>query len=144
MDEEEPFRYDSDSGSDLSESSHDSFIRYQRDVMEEDEVRDDVRSSGEGRTCENERTASDVDDDRDQRTAVRGGRERGHGRFDQFEWDFYPEEDPFEQNWLKEFEEDEGVSGELLEVSEGEKPVEFFKLFFPDETVDSIVRETNR
>ena len=52
--------------------------------MEEDEVRHDVGSFGEGRISENESIANDVDDGSVQRTAVRGGRGREQGRFDHF------------------------------------------------------------
>lgn len=57
-----------------------------------------------------------------------------------FHWEYYDDFDPFDSDWLPEFTQPSGV---LVDTTDFQ-PVDYFKLFFPDEAFDLIAEETNR
>lgn len=57
-----------------------------------------------------------------------------------FEWEEYPDIDPWEASWLPEFNKRRGI---LVDTDDFE-PIHYFKLFFPDSVFDLMSVETNR
>ncbi|XP_012937104.1 piggyBac transposable element-derived protein 4-like [Aplysia californica] len=145
MEQDPTYTLASDSGSELSGISEENSPSLQNVSLgdrENDFDSEGSRSSDE----ENEVASNEMRGSRSRTGRPGPGQIRGRGTNEQlFQWDEYPDEDPFEQSWLKDFDvESEGMSQEFLELSAGEKAVEYFKLFFPVEVVESMVTETNR
>ena len=56
-----------------------------------------------------------------------------------FVWHYYDIEDPYEPDWLPVYDRRQSVLVDTSDFS----PVDFFKLYFPDEAIELISNETN-
>lgn len=103
-----------------------------------------------------ESSEAHVDDDSDEIFQLDGDETKtltsGRGQNDMnvrdvnsvFEWEISDFQDCYDADWLQDFSEDrQKRSGTLVDTDDITKPVDFFKIFFPDELFDRIADNTN-
>ncbi|BFZ24269.1 hypothetical protein BsWGS_27308 [Bradybaena similaris] len=148
MDSTQTFRNDSDSGSELSVDLDDSWFSYQNEVFDGNSMEGRFVDESESDTGADEVMAGPEGDCQ----APRRGCGQGRGIREcsdtcecsdtQFEWELFPDEDLYEQDWLNQFERNNGPNVDLLQGMT--EPLEYFKIFFLESLIDMIVTETNR
>ena len=117
-----------DTDSDMSASSSDSESEASEDADEAGDVPHPARNNVPGFRPQVQQAPQNV----------RDGAAQDAGN--NFVWHYYDIEDPYEPDWLPVYDRRQSVLVDTSDFS----PVDFFKLYFPDEAIELISNETNR
>ena len=117
-----------DTDSDMSASSSDSESEASEDADDAGDVPHPARNNVPGFRPQVQQAPQNVRDG----TAQDAG--------NNFVWHYYDKEDPYEPDWLPVYDRRQSVLVDTSDFS----PVDFFKLYFPDEAIELISNEANR
>ena len=116
-----------DTDSDMSASSSDSESEASEDADEAGDVPHPARNNVPGFRPQVQQAPQNV----------RDGAAQNAGN--NFVWHYYDIEDPYEPDWLPVYDRRQTVLVDTSDFS----PVDFFKLYFPDEAIQLISNQTN-